>query len=67
MIADLADKVEAGERLTVEDGRRLFQHANLAELGMLANWAPAATNCGACMPSISGSNSRMVIEGIGRR
>ena len=37
-IDDIAQKVEAGERLTVEDGRRLFEHPNLAELGMLANW-----------------------------
>lgn len=38
MINDIADKVYAGQRLTVEDGRRLFAHPNLAELGMLAHW-----------------------------
>ena len=38
VIEDIADKVEAGRRLTVEDGRRLFQHPNLTELGILANW-----------------------------
>ena len=37
-IEDIANKVEAGQRLTVEDGRRLFQHPNLTELGILANW-----------------------------
>lgn len=36
-IDDLADKVFAGERLTAEDGIRLFQHPNLPELGFLAN------------------------------
>jgi cyclic dehypoxanthinyl futalosine synthase len=36
-IDDIADKVYAGERLTAEDGLRLFAHPNLPELGMLAN------------------------------
>jgi cyclic dehypoxanthinyl futalosine synthase len=39
MIGDLAEKVRAGERLTVEDARRLYAHPNLAELGLLAHWA----------------------------
>ncbi len=38
VIDDIAAKVESGERLTLEDGRRLFRHPNLSELGMLANW-----------------------------
>lgn len=36
-IDDIADRVYAGERLTVEDGLRLFHHPNLPELGLLAN------------------------------
>jgi cyclic dehypoxanthinyl futalosine synthase len=36
-IDDLADKVFAGERLTAEDGLRLFEHPNLPELAFLAN------------------------------
>ncbi len=36
-IDDIADKVFAGERLTSEDGLRLFQHHDLPELGFLAN------------------------------
>ena len=38
MIDDIAVRVESGERLTVDDGRRLFEHPDLSELGMLANW-----------------------------
>ncbi|HZP83213.1 MAG TPA: cyclic dehypoxanthinyl futalosine synthase [Chthonomonadaceae bacterium] len=37
-IDDIADKVFAGERLTAEDGLRLFQHPNLPELAFLANY-----------------------------
>src|SRR5438309_12054609 len=33
----IADKVFAGERLTAEDGLRLFLHPNLPELAFLAN------------------------------
>ena len=39
MITDIADKVYAGQRITIEDARRLYAHHNLAELGMLAHWA----------------------------
>ncbi len=38
MIDDIADKVYQGERLSIEDARRLWAHANLAELGMLAGY-----------------------------
>ena len=38
MIADIAEKVYAGERLALDDARRLYAHHNLAELGMLAHW-----------------------------
>ncbi len=36
-IDDLAEKVYSGERLTFEDGVRLFHHPNLPELASLAN------------------------------
>ncbi len=36
-IGDIADKVFAGERLSAEDGLRLFQHPNLNDLAMLAD------------------------------
>lgn len=36
-IDDIADKVFAGERLTAEEGLRLFQYPNLPELAFLAN------------------------------
>ncbi len=36
-IGDIAEKVYAGERLTWDDGRRLFHHPNLPELGLLAD------------------------------
>ena len=37
-IDDIADKVYSGERLSYEDGVRLFLHPNLPELGTLANF-----------------------------
>ncbi|MGC8669494.1 MAG: cyclic dehypoxanthinyl futalosine synthase [Chthonomonadales bacterium] len=36
-IQDIAEKVWAGERLSWEDGQRLFHHHNLTELAMLAD------------------------------
>lgn len=36
-IDDIADKVFAGERLTADEGLRLFAHPNLPELAFLAN------------------------------
>lgn len=36
-IADIEAKVLAGERLSLDDGRRLFAHPNLHELGALAD------------------------------
>ena len=38
MIIDIAEKVWAGERLTYEDGLRLFRHPNVTELGMMADY-----------------------------
>jgi aminodeoxyfutalosine synthase len=37
VIADIARKVEGGERLSFEDGVRLFEHPNLLEVAALAN------------------------------
>ena len=37
MIADIAGKLERRERLTLEDGVRLFEHPNLLEVAALAN------------------------------
>src|SRR5690349_3051397 len=37
-IDDIADKVYAGERLTFEEGVRLFHHPNLPELASLAHF-----------------------------
>ena len=37
MIDDIAEKVDAEERITVEDARRLMAHPNVTELGMLAD------------------------------
>lgn len=43
-IDDIADKVHAGERLTWDDGRRLFHHHNLPELADLADHARRRLN-----------------------
>lgn len=43
-IEDIADKVHAGERLTWDDGRRLFHHHNLPELAVLADHARRRLN-----------------------
>jgi cyclic dehypoxanthinyl futalosine synthase len=37
-IDDIADKVYAGERLSFDDGLRLFQHDNIVELAALADY-----------------------------
>ena len=36
-LSDLSAKLDAGERLTLDDGVRLFEHPDLHELGRLAN------------------------------
>ena len=41
MIDDIAEKVYVGERIDLDEARRLFAHPNIAELGMLANWVRA--------------------------
>ena len=37
MIDDIAEKVYAGDRISVEEGLRLMAHPNLTELGLLAD------------------------------
>ena len=37
MISDIAEKLETGERLSLEDGVRLFEHPDLLAVGALAN------------------------------
>ena len=36
-IDDIAEKIHASERITLDDARRLMGHPNVAEIGMLAN------------------------------
>jgi aminodeoxyfutalosine synthase len=36
-LSEIADKLDAGERLTLEDGVRLFEHPDLHAVGRLAN------------------------------
>jgi cyclic dehypoxanthinyl futalosine synthase len=55
-IDDIADKVYAGERLSYEDGLRLFHHPNLTELGMLADFARQRTVPGRDVTYICGRN-----------
>ncbi|MEE3232932.1 MAG: cyclic dehypoxanthinyl futalosine synthase [Candidatus Latescibacterota bacterium] len=38
MIDDIAEKIYSGGRIDVADAKRLYEHSNLAELGMLAHW-----------------------------
>ena len=55
-IDDIAEKVFAGERLSFEDGQRLFAHPNLNELGMLADWARQKQVPGRTVTYIRGRN-----------
>ena len=36
-IEPIADKLANGDRLTIQDGKILYNHSNLSEVGMLAN------------------------------
>ena len=38
MIDDIAEKIYSGRRIDVTDAKRLYEHSNLAELGMVAHW-----------------------------
>ena len=55
-IDDIADKVFAGERLSREDGLRLFAHPNLAELSLLADHVRQRQNPGNVVTYIAGRN-----------
>ena len=55
-IDDIASKVFAGERLDFEDGLRLMQHPNLAELGILADHVRQRQNPGRIVTYICGRN-----------
>ena len=43
-LADIADKVEAGERLSVEDGVRLCASRDLAGIGQMADFVRRRVN-----------------------
>lgn len=55
-IDDIAIKVYDGERLSREDGLRLFAHPNLAELGILADVVRQRQNPGRVVTYIAGRN-----------
>jgi cyclic dehypoxanthinyl futalosine synthase len=55
-IDDIADKVYAGERLSYEDGLRLFHHPHLPELGILADHVRQQQNPGRVVTYIAGRN-----------
>ena len=55
-IDDIAIKVYDGERLSREDGLRLFAHPNLAELGILADVVRQRQNPGRVATYIAGRN-----------
>ncbi len=55
-IGDIADKVARGERLSFDDGARLYAHPNLNELGMLADFARQRAVPGRDVTYIRGRN-----------
>src|SRR4028118_1336953 len=55
-IDDIAAKVFSGERLTFDDGLRLMQHPNLAELGLLADYVRQREHPGRVVTYICGRN-----------
>lgn len=55
-IDDIADKVWRGERLTGEEGLRLYHHPNLNELGLLADFVRQRHNPGKVVTYIAGRN-----------
>jgi len=55
-IDDIADKVYAGERLTWEDGQRLFHHHNLPELAALADYVRQKLHPGRIVTYVVGRN-----------
>jgi cyclic dehypoxanthinyl futalosine synthase len=55
-IDDIADKIYSEQRLSYEDGVRLLQHPNLAELGILADHVRQRVNPGRTVTYIAGRN-----------
>lgn len=55
-ISDIAEKVFSGERLTGEDGLRLFAHPNLLDLSILADHVRQQKNPGRTVTYIIGRN-----------
>jgi cyclic dehypoxanthinyl futalosine synthase len=55
-IADIADKVFAGERLTDDDALRLFRHPNLGDLALLADFVRQKKNPGRTVTYVIGRN-----------
>ncbi len=55
-IDDIAEKVFANQRLSFDDGLRLMHHPNLAELGMLADFARQRVVPGRTVTYIAGRN-----------
>ncbi|HEX8463932.1 MAG TPA: cyclic dehypoxanthinyl futalosine synthase [Abditibacterium sp.] len=55
-IDDIAERVFDGQRLTWDDGVRLFHHPNLSELGMLADFARERAVPGRDVTYIRGRN-----------
>lgn len=55
-IDDIAEKVFAGERLSAEDGLRLFRHPNLPEIALLADHVRQKLNPGRTVTYIIGRN-----------
>ena len=44
MIDDIAEKIYSGRRIDIADAKRLYEHSNLAELGILAHWVRQRLN-----------------------
>jgi cyclic dehypoxanthinyl futalosine synthase len=55
-ISDIADKVFAKERISAEEGLRLLQHPNLADLAALANTVRQRLNPGNVVTYVIGRN-----------
>jgi cyclic dehypoxanthinyl futalosine synthase len=55
-VSDIAEKVFSGERLTAEDGLRLFHHPDLNELALLADFVRRQHNPGRVVTYVVGRN-----------
>lgn len=56
MLNDTVDKIINGERLTFEDGMRLWRHPNLPELGALADYVRTKRHPDAVVTYVTGRN-----------